>query len=137
MACLGSAIATGTIPLARLESIKYHGQTKLKEKFTPERWQDIGDEATFPEITKENTRGGFEIHVEQSSLIAMNDSDMAIGVGRIGGAMREKVEKFPVTSEQVSTEGNSHKKVILEFHGVSDHTGGTPPNPSFFKDGPL
>lgn len=137
--CLGSSVATGTISPGALHNVTYEGDTPLEIAFSArygaDRWNAVQDQLAQHKITPENTAASFELHIEQSSVIAMNDSGMAIVVGGIGGAWRERVTKEPVRSEVISTPEGSYKRLTLEFHGTPDHTGGTPPNPAFFNAG--
>lgn len=128
--CLGSAVATGTIPVGRLQTIKYSKDVPLHE-LLKDRWAGIIDELRHPEITPRNTCGCFEVHIEQSDFIVKHGADVGIVVGAIGGAWRERVQARPVATMVVHKRTEEYVRLRLDFFGVADHTGNTPPNRRF------
>ncbi len=144
-ACLGSGIATGTITVPELLSMKYCRDDihrTLKDHFISrdgeDGWRNVLQEIQNPPFRPENTELYEELHIEQSSVILQDSKEFGIVVDGIGGARREKYclspAKLPMHSVHVTQE-NPHKRFILKFLGEEAHTAGAPPNPRFSVTG--
>lgn len=128
--CLGSAIATGTISLEQLDRIQYQKGVPLREHLL-DRWWRVRDEVLHPYIRKDNTAGSLELHIEQSALVATSGAQIGIVIDGIGGACRKYVER-ELSKRRTASSLAKIDDITIEFRGVADHTGGTPPNPRFF-----
>lgn len=138
-ACLGSAIATGTITEEELRRIRYtqdgEPQCSLEEHITrrygPEKWQAILDEIKNPPITKEKVRFYEEVHVAQSPTLLAGGFDLGIVAKGIGGAQRLKVHvpNRKMMVKFISPSPDDHLVLTkLRIIGTPNHTGGTPHN---------
>ncbi len=137
VALLGSSIATGQISEEELNKIVYDkasGKT-LKahlEEREPGSWERVIELAKNPSITKEKIGRYLESHIEQSAVALTKGKDVGIVEGGIGGSRRDTFET-KLVPERIETPPGAFKKFTLRFLGEPAHTGGTPPNPNFFR----
>jgi len=138
-ALLGSLIATGALSEEQLNEIMYDPVKKiflkdhLNSRYGESTWDEVLKLAKNPSINPKRIDFALELHIEQSGVIEATDNHVAIVSGGIGGARRDTI-KAVSGSEQVEVKSGEYRTFSLRFLGEPAHTGGTPPNPSFFDE---
>lgn len=125
--CVGARYLMRLGTAKDLAEIRYD-KTTLGKHLGPMRMATIARDWHKPEITPENTAAAFELHVEQSHLIAQGGYDMAVVCDGIGGAWRQNL-RVPLVRHRLETPAGSYAKCTLRFLGKPAHTGAMPPNP--------
>lgn len=145
IACLGSSIATGALSEEQLNSIMYDRENNisLRDHITkrgnvqkppdPNFWEKVLALAKTPQWSSDNVQAYFEAHIEQSAVIDVNNTDVGIVTGGIGGARRDRIAAT-FEPEMIEAKEGEYEKIVLSFLGEPTHTGGTPPNPAFMKE---
>ncbi len=145
IACLGSSIATGALTEEQLNAVMYDRENGvlLKDHITkrgnaqkppdPMLWEKVLALAKKPQWNANNVEAYFEAHIEQSAVIDVNNKDVGIVTGGIGGARRDRIGA-KLEPEMIAAKEGEYEKITLSFLGEPTHTGGTPPNPAFMKE---
>ena len=134
-AYLASAIATGTISEQELEAISYRlddgrvipFKIYFNLKYGPDVWNAILHELENPPIRPQDILLFEELHIEQSSVIQSQNSQVGVVMGGVGGSERMEFNgNEPLKGERIETDEYQGYQVTIT--GERGHTGGTPMN---------
>jgi acetylornithine deacetylase/succinyl-diaminopimelate desuccinylase-like protein len=130
VACLGSSLASGQIPVETLQTIHHDiHQKDMLRIFTEDRGlstDQLDGLVARPYIRGEDLDAVLELHIEQSGVLEQLGKPLGFVSKGIGGALRRKMQIGEAgTQAEIPTRA---KMIRLTVKGVANHSGGTPMN---------